>query len=70
LPAPSWTWIYRGSVVSTPTLIALTDEWRATLKSGIGETGNDSVFKRSFSALCLSEIACRDNKAPFPGPER
>jgi hypothetical protein len=64
------TWIYRGNVLSTPTLIALTDEWRANLKSGIGDTGTDSVLKRSFSALCLSEVARREIKAPFLGPER
>ncbi|HXJ86306.1 MAG TPA: DUF2785 domain-containing protein [Candidatus Binatia bacterium] len=64
------TWIYRGNVLSTPTLIALTDEWRTNLKSGIGESGTDSVLKRSFSALCLSEIARREVKSPFLGPER
>lgn len=64
------TWIYRGNILSNPTLIALTDEWRANLKSGIGETGSDSVLKRSFSALCLSEIARRELKSPFLGPER
>jgi hypothetical protein len=64
------TWIYRGNVLSTPTLIALTDEWRANLKSGIGEAGTNSVLRRSFSALCLSEMAKREAKAPFMGPER
>ena len=64
------TWIYRGNVLSTPTLIALTDEWRANLKSGIGEAGTNSVLKRSFSALCLSEIAKREAKTPFMGSER
>lgn len=64
------TSIDRGNVVSTPTLIALTDEWRANLKSRIGEAGTNSVLKRSFSALCLSEMAKREAKAPFMGPER
>jgi len=64
------TWIHRGNVLSKPTLIALTDEWRANLKSGLGETGTDSVLKRSFSALCLSEIARHEAKAPFMGAER
>jgi len=59
------TWIHRGNVLSPPTLISLTDEWRANLKSGMGEVGTDSVLKRSFSALCLSEIAKRDSKVPF-----
>lgn len=64
------TWINRGNMLSTPTLIALTDEWRSNLKSGLGEAGTDSVLQRSFSALCLSEMARREAKAPFMGPER
>jgi len=64
------TWIYRGNILSTSTLISLTDEWRANLKSGIGEAGTDSVLKRSFSALCLSEIAKREAKEPFLGTDR
>lgn len=64
------TWIYRGNVLSTPTLIALTDEWRANLKSGIGEAGTNSVLRRSFSALCLSEMAKREAKSQFMGQER
>lgn len=64
------TWIYRGNVLSPPTLIALTDEWRANLRSGIGEVGTNSVLKRSFSALCLSEMAKREARSPFMGPQR
>jgi hypothetical protein len=63
------TWISRGTL-STPQLITLTDEWRANLKSGLGEVGTNSVLKRSFSALCLSSIAEREAKAPFMGAER
>jgi hypothetical protein len=63
-------WIYRLSTLSTPTLISLTDAWRANLKSGLGEMGNDSVLKRSFSALLLSSMAEREAKAPFMGVER
>jgi Protein of unknown function (DUF2785) len=62
-------WIHRGNL-STPQLIILTDEWRANLKSGLGEINTNSVFKRSFSALCLSSVAAREAKAPFMGPER
>lgn len=65
------TWIYRkNSRISTPTLIALTDEWRANLKSGLGESGTNSVLKRSFSALCLSSMANREAKLPFMGDQR
>ena len=64
-------WIYRKSILSTNTLLSLTDEWRANLTGGIGESGNDSVLKRSFSALCLSEMANREAKLlPFMGAER
>jgi hypothetical protein len=63
-------WIYRQNTLSTPTLVSLTDEWRANLKGGLGETGTDSVLQRSFSALCLAEMAKREAKAPFMGPER
>jgi len=62
-------WIYRG-YLSTPTLIQLTDSWRANLKDGLGETGTNTVLKRSFSALCLSSMAAREAKSPFMGPDR
>ncbi|HWZ81242.1 MAG TPA: DUF2785 domain-containing protein [Terriglobales bacterium] len=62
-------WIYRN-YISPPTLIALTDEWRANLKDGIGESGTNSVLKRSFSALCLSVMAEREAKTPFMGEAR
>jgi len=62
-------WIYRGKI-STPQLIVLTDEWRANLKSGLGEVGTNSVLKRSFSALCLSSMAAREAKSPVMGAER
>jgi hypothetical protein len=62
-------WIYRG-VLPQPTLIALTDEWRANLKSGLGEMGTNSVLKRSFSALCLASMAKHEAVTPFMGAER
>jgi hypothetical protein len=62
-------WIYRG-LLSQPTLIVLTDTWRANLKDGLGETGTNSVLKRSFSALSLASMARREVAAPFMGAER
>ena len=62
-------WIYRG-YLSTPALIQLTDAWRANLKDGLGESGTNSVLKRSFSALCLSSMAAREAKSPFMGAGR
>jgi hypothetical protein len=63
-------WIHRPNILFTSTLLSLTDEWRANLKSGLGESGTNSILKRSFSALCLSEMAKREAKGPFMGPDR
>jgi len=63
-------WIARPNILQPSDLQTLTDEWRANLKSGIGESGTNSVLKRSFSALCLSSIAEREVKAPFLGEAR
>ena len=62
-------WIYRLNILQTADLLSLTDEWRANLKTGIGESGTTSVLKRSFSALCLSLLVEREAKAPFLGEE-
>jgi Protein of unknown function (DUF2785) len=62
-------WV-RHQDVSPADLNTLTDAWRANLRSGIGESGTDSIFKRSFSALCLASLAQRDLKTPFLGAER
>lgn len=64
------TWIYRKNGLSPETLLSLTDEWRTNLKSGLGESGTNSVLKRSFSALMLSSMARREVKAPFMGADR
>ena len=63
------TWILHGQL-SSSSLISLSDEWKSNLKSGIGETGTNSVLKRSFSALCLSEAAKREARSPFMGALR
>jgi len=63
-------WIYRRNLLSHATLIGLTDAWRASLRDGLGETGTNSVLKRSFSALCLSSMAAREAKASFMGAQR
>ena len=63
-------WIARPNILSSKQLIALTDEWRANLNTGIGESGNDLVVKRSFSALCLASLAEREAKTPFMGANR
>src|SRR5215471_7069614 len=63
-------WIGRQKKLSAEQLVTLTEGWQGNLRSGIGETGTDSVFKRSFSALCLSVLAKRELKEPFLGETR
>ena len=53
------TWIERG--VYDDLLRGLGDGMVAGLEAGIGESGTDSVFRRSFSALILAECLERDN---------
>ena len=63
-------WITRQKRFSPGELVTLLGELQANLRVSIGETGTDSIFKRSFSALCLSALAERDLKDPFLGEER
>ncbi len=57
-------WI-KHQAVPSDVLNSLLDEWRANLLVGLGESGTQSVLKRSFSALCLAALAERDLKTPF-----
>jgi len=63
-------WINRQKQISSDELCSLLDDWQANLRTGIGETGNDGILKRSFSALSLVALAKRDLKMPFLGEER
>lgn len=63
-------WIVNQQQFSPAELLQLEKEWSANLRSGIGERGTDSVFKRSFSALCLASIAERELKTPFLGEQK
>ena len=58
-------WILRDKVVSADDLRTLIRQWSMNLDNGLGESGDDRVFGRSFSALCLSVIAAADLSAPF-----
>jgi hypothetical protein len=62
-------WIVRDKVVASDDLRRLLALWSANLDDGLGSAGDDRVFKRSFSALCLSLIAARDVATPFLSPE-
>ncbi|WP_090972761.1 DUF2785 domain-containing protein [Nocardioides exalbidus] len=53
------TWIERG--VYDDLLAGLGDGMVAGLAVGLGETGTDTVFRRSFSALILAECLERNN---------
>jgi hypothetical protein len=59
-------WIQRGEYDDL--LPGLGDGMATGLRSGIGQTGTDSVFRRSFSALILGECIARDTERPLvPG---
>jgi hypothetical protein len=53
------TWVSEG--VYDDLLAGLGDGMAAGLTRGLGESGTDSVFRRSFSALVLAECVARDN---------
>src|SRR5258708_8404239 len=63
-------WIKRQKQISTDELYSLLDDCQAHFRTRLGETGNDGILKRSFSALSLVALAERDLKMPFLGEER
>jgi len=74
-------WIKHQKQISLDELNSLLDEWEANLRVGIGESPveepagegaykNDSVLKRSFSALSLVALAERDLDMPFLSEDR
>ena len=58
-------WILREKRLSPANLRTLLALWSKNLDDGLGTSGDDRVFKRSFSALSLSVIAASDLQAPF-----
>ena len=58
-------WILRDKVVSADDLRTLIRQWSLNLDNGLGDSGDDRVFGRSFSALCLSLIAAADLSTTF-----
>jgi len=62
------TWIDRG--VYDDLLIGLGDGMAAGLDVALGESGSDTVFRRSYSVLVLASCLSRDNERPLvPGPK-
>jgi hypothetical protein len=58
-------WILRERAVAPDDLRRLVALWSANLDDGLGSAGDDRIFKRSFSALCLSLVAAREATTPF-----
>jgi hypothetical protein len=59
----------RSGALSDEALRPLTVTLVGQLSDGLGQTGKDTVFRRAFSALVLSEVMRRDNLKPFLSPE-
>jgi len=62
------TWIDKG--VYDDLLLGLGDGMAVGLTQGLGESGTDSVFIRSFSALVLAECIDRDSRAHLVPPAK
>ncbi len=58
-------WIYTDGLLSPDEQRGILALWTANLRNGLGETGSDTAFLRSFSALNLSLVAARDHREPF-----
>ncbi len=58
-------WIYVKRAVPEAERLRLMRAWMQGLKAGIGETGTETVLRRSFSALALAILPGLDNEAPY-----
>jgi hypothetical protein len=58
-------WIYRDNLLSGEQLEALRRKLLPAMTSHIGESENDTIFRRSFSALYMSILAAQDLRKPF-----
>jgi hypothetical protein len=56
--------------LSSDELNTFLDEWETNLRARVDAPHENSVLKRSFSALCLASLAERDLKEPFLSEER
>lgn len=59
------TWIERDQRLSPQILRELLKHWKGNLRTGLGETGTDTVLLRSFSALHLATLVRVDNEHPY-----
>jgi hypothetical protein len=58
-------WIYRDNLLTGEQLEVLRAKLLPAMISHIGESENDTVFRRSFSALYMSILAAQDLRKPF-----
>lgn len=58
-------WIYVKRAVPEAERLRLMRLWMRNMTVGIGETGTDTVLRRSFSALALAILPGLDNEAPY-----
>jgi hypothetical protein len=58
-------WVYRDNLLSPEQLEALRLRLLPGMTAHLGETENDTIFGRSFSALYLSVLAAQDLRHPF-----
>ena len=58
-------WIYRDNLLTSEQLEALRAKLLPAMLAHIGESNNDTVFGRSFSALFMSILAAQDLRKPF-----
>ena len=58
-------WIYRDNFLTGEQLEALRAKLLPAMLAHIGESNNDTVFGRSFSALYMSILAAQDLRKPF-----
>ena len=58
-------WIHRSGKLSTADLDALCKVFLTFALAGIGESGTDTIFTRSFALLNLKELAGADLKTPY-----
>jgi hypothetical protein len=59
------TWIERDQRLSPEILRELLKAWKGNLRTGLGESGTDTVLLRSFSALHLATLVRADNEHPY-----
>jgi hypothetical protein len=58
-------WIYRNNLFTGAQLEALRAKLLPAMLAHVGESDNDAVFGRSFSALYMSILAAQDLRKPF-----